>query len=60
MSTLSLITTVLFIVDSFVMMGFLFVPPLRRRLLREFIRDALDIIKEGERKKKEAEPEWTP
>lgn len=59
MSTLLVITTVLFIVDSFVMMGFLFIPPLRRHLLREFIRDALDIIKEGGHKKKEAEPEWT-
>lgn len=59
MITLSLITTTLFIIDSFVMMGFIFVPPLRRRLLREFISDALDIIKEGGRKKKETEPEWS-
>lgn len=59
MINLSVIATTLFIVDSFIMMGFLFVPPLRRRLLREFISDALDIIKEGGRKKKEAEPEWS-
>ena len=52
MTALSVITTVLFIVDSFAMIGFLFVPPLRRHLLHEIIRDALDIIKEDEHKKK--------
>ena len=58
MSALSVVDTMLFITDSFVMLGFMFVPPLRRRLLREFISEALDIIKEGGRKKKETEPEW--
>ena len=59
-SGLSVITTVLFIVDSFVMLGFLFVPQIRRRILREVIRDALEIVKEGGQRKKKEEEEWSP
>lgn len=58
-SGLSVITTVLFIVDSFVMLGFIFVPQIRRRILREIISDALEIVKEGEQRKKKEEEEWS-